>query len=38
VLVGNKPIVDGSVDVYQGSTGEEARLAGLELEKWVAER
>jgi glycyl-tRNA synthetase (class II) len=38
VIVGKKTLEDGSVDVKERATGEELRLAGSELEKWVAER
>ena len=38
VIVGRKTLDDGSVDVKERSTGEEARLASLELEKWVVAR
>jgi prolyl-tRNA synthetase len=38
VIVGKKTLEDGSVDVKERATGEEARLAGLELEKWVVAR
>jgi prolyl-tRNA synthetase len=38
VIVGRKTLEDGSVDVKERSTGEEARLASLELEKWVVAR
>jgi prolyl-tRNA synthetase len=38
VIVGKKTLEDGSVDVKERATGQEARLAGSELEKWVVAR
>ena len=38
VIVGKKTLEDGAVDVKERDTGEETRVAGLELEKWVADR
>ncbi len=38
VIVGKKTLSDGFVDVRDRATGEEVRLASLELEKWVVAR
>ena len=38
VVVGRKTLEDGAVDVRDRAAGEEARLAGLELAKWVLAR
>ena len=38
IVVGKKTLDDGAVDVRDRTSGEEARLAGLELEKWVLGR
>ncbi|MBA2460917.1 MAG: proline--tRNA ligase [Actinobacteria bacterium] len=37
VTVGKKSLVDGAVDMRRRATGEEARVAGLEIGKWVGE-
>jgi prolyl-tRNA synthetase len=38
VIVGKKTLSDGFVDAQDRATGEEGRLASLELEKWVVAR
>ncbi len=37
VTVGKKSLADGAVDVRRRATGEETRVAGLEIGKWVVE-
>lgn len=38
VIIGTKTLEDGAVDVKLRATGEEERVAGLEVAKWVTER
>ena len=38
VVVGKKTLDDGAVDVRDRTSGDEARIASLELAKWVVAR